>query len=208
MTKEKKFYDITDKEMIAQIKTGTVKHRRCDVCGCELAMPDLGVYSREGLQTVVCESCTPTKEHHDLLAHVKDLRESHSKQEIVDILDKRMEDTWGDASIFTIEEWKEQNSEWKQIEEPRCLFCGCNIMKEFGTSGIKIGNTDTSEESEMCYDCYDKYDKKQYKIICCENCQLFRRNKCKTKDINDFCDQPERHDNTLNEWKEQTKEDD
>jgi len=111
MRKDKKIYELTDKDMIAQIKTGTVKHRRCDVCGCELAVPDLGVYSRDGLNTTVCEICTPTKEHHDLLAYIQDLRKSHSKQEIIEMLDKRMEETWGDSDIFTIEEWEEQTKE-------------------------------------------------------------------------------------------------
>ena len=105
---DKKFYEITNEEMIALIKTGNVKHRRCDVCGCGLAMPDLGVYSREGLNTAVCTDCTSTKEHHDLLAYIEDLKKSHSKQEVIKILNKRMEETWGDSDIFTIEEWKEQ----------------------------------------------------------------------------------------------------
>ena len=106
---KKKFYDMTDKEFIAQIETGNVKHRRCDVCGCELAIPDIGVYSREGLTTSICTKCTPTKEHHDLLAYIEKMKQSHSKKEITEILDKRIKDTWGnDASMFTIEEWEEQ----------------------------------------------------------------------------------------------------
>jgi len=95
--------------MIALIKTGNVKHRRCDVCGCELAMPDIGVYSREGLNTVACTACSHTKQHYNLLAYIEDLKKSHSKKEILKILDKRMKDTWGeDVSVFTVEEWKEQ----------------------------------------------------------------------------------------------------
>jgi len=37
------------------------------------------------------------------------LKKSHSKKEILKILDKRMKDTWGeDVSVFTVEEWEEQ----------------------------------------------------------------------------------------------------
>lgn len=104
----KKFYELTDKDMIALIKTGTVKHRRCDVCGCELAMPDCGVFSRKSLNTTVCPECTPTTKHYDLLMYIEDLKKTKSKEEIIEILDKRMEETWEEANIFTIEEWKEQ----------------------------------------------------------------------------------------------------
>ena len=108
MIKEKKFYELTDEDVVTQIKTGTVKHRRCDVCGCELAMPDLGVYSRDGLNTAACTACSHTKQHYDLLKYMEDLKKSHSKKEILEILDKRMEETWGNSDIFTFEEWKEQ----------------------------------------------------------------------------------------------------
>ena len=99
--------ELTDEDITVKIKTGTVKHRQCDVCGCELSMPDSGVYSREGLQTAVCDICTPAKEHYVLLAYIEELKKTHSKQEIIEILDKRMEETWGDSSIYTIEEWEE-----------------------------------------------------------------------------------------------------
>ena len=73
---DKKFYDITDKEMIAQIKTRNVKHRRCDLCGCELAFPDIGEYTREGLHTVACTTCSPTKQHYDLLAYIGNFKKN------------------------------------------------------------------------------------------------------------------------------------
>lgn len=105
----KKFYEMTESEILAQIKTGTVKHRRCDVCGCGLAMPDVGPYIREGLNTVACTTCTNTRAHHDLLSYIEDLKKSYSKKEILEMLDKRMDETWGsDSSVFTIEEWKER----------------------------------------------------------------------------------------------------
>lgn len=108
----KKFYEMTESEMLAQIKTGTVKHRRCDICGCGLALPDVGPYIREGLNTVACTGCTNTRPHLDLLGYIEDLKKSHSKKEILEILDKRMEDTWSsDSSIFTVEEWKEQTKD-------------------------------------------------------------------------------------------------
>jgi len=106
--KDKKIYEITDEEMITQIKTGTIKHRRCDVCGCELSMPDLGVYSREGLNTATCTNCTHTKACSDFLAYVEDLRKSKTKKEVLEILNERMKETWGEASIFTIEDWGEK----------------------------------------------------------------------------------------------------
>ena len=115
---KKKLYEITDKEMIALIEAGNVKHRQCDVCGCELSMPDSGVYSREGLNTATCTNCTYTKTASNFLAYVQELRKTKTKQEILEILDKRMEETWGDnANIFTIEEWKEQTKGDKTDEE-------------------------------------------------------------------------------------------
>lgn len=117
---EKKFFELTDRKIIALIKTGNVRHKRCDVCGCELAMLDAGVYVREGLTTTVCTTCSHTKQHYDLLAYIEDLKKSHSKKEILEILDKRMEGTWGDASIFTIEEWEEQTKEERYRYCPEC----------------------------------------------------------------------------------------
>ncbi len=187
----------TDEYMLAQIKTGTVKHRRCDVCGCELAIPDLGVFSRGALTTMACTTCSNTKAHHVLLSYIEDLKKTHNKAGVHQILDERMKETWDESGIFTVEEWEEQT------KEQRCLFCNCNIMEKFGTPGIIIKNIKTNIESEICYGCYDRYDKKQYKIICCENCQLFRWSKCETKDVNGFCDHPERYDDALNEWRKQ-----
>lgn len=105
---EKKIFELTDKDMIALIKKGTIRHRRCDVCGCELSVPDLGVFSREAFTTMACTGCSNTKAHYVLLSYIEDLRKSHNKQEVHQILDKRMKETWDDGSIFTVEKWKEQ----------------------------------------------------------------------------------------------------
>lgn len=101
--------DIELEKLRNEIAKGTVCHRRCDICGCELAMPDVGLYSREVLNTVSCTACTNTKALSILLRYVEDLRKTCSKQEILKILDERMIETWGgEASVFTFDEFKEQ----------------------------------------------------------------------------------------------------
>ena len=104
----KKFFELTDKEILALIKKGEIRHRRCDVCGCELSVPDLGVYSRKGFTTMACTNCSNTRAHYTLLSYIEDLRKTHDKQEVHHILDKRMKETWDEGSIFTAEDWEEQ----------------------------------------------------------------------------------------------------
>ena len=105
---EKKFFELTDRDMIALIKKGEVRHRLCNVCGCELSVSDAGVFSREGVTTMACTVCTNTKAHYALLSYIVELRKSHDKQEIHHILEERMKETWDDGSIFTVEKWEEQ----------------------------------------------------------------------------------------------------
>lgn len=84
-------------------------HRRCDICGCELAIPDIGVYSRQVLNTVACTACSNTKKHLDFLKWVESLRKTYTKKEILELIEDGLNQIWGyDVSIFTVEEWDEQ----------------------------------------------------------------------------------------------------
>ncbi len=108
-------------KMRKTVERGTVRHRCCDVCGCELAMPDVGLFSRETLNTAVCTDCSNTEEHCKFLEYVERLRESYSKKEILRMLDERLNGVCGtDASVFTIEEWNEQMSEKESPLERLC----------------------------------------------------------------------------------------
>lgn len=98
---------ISDKEILTLLKTNNIHHRRCDVCGCELSVPDRGTFSRKVMQTMACTVCTNTKEHATLLAYIEELRKKHDKATVIEILDSRMEDTWGEGDIFTVEEWNQ-----------------------------------------------------------------------------------------------------
>ena len=103
--------ELSDKEFLTLLKTNNVHHRRCDICGCELAMPDRGIFSRKAMQTNACTVCTNTREHQDLLEYVMELRKKHDKATIIEILDNRMDETWGKGEVFTIEEWNEYNKQ-------------------------------------------------------------------------------------------------
>lgn len=100
--------ELTDKEFMVLLRTNNVLHRMCDVCGCELAMPDRGKFSRKVIQTMACTACTNTKQHTDLLIFIDDLRKKHDKATVIEIMDARMQDTWGEGNVFTEDEWKEQ----------------------------------------------------------------------------------------------------
>jgi len=111
-----KMVEKTDEEMeqkmMEEIKKGNVHHRRCDVCGCELAVPDIDVYSKELFTTMACTVCSNTKQHSDLLAYVEELRKQNKndKPKVHKILEERMEETWGEGSIYTIEDWENYNN--------------------------------------------------------------------------------------------------
>lgn len=99
---------ITDEEFLILLKTNNVHHRRCDVCGCDLPVPDRATFSRKVLQTMACTACTDTKAHRDLLIYVEELRKKHDKATVIEILDDRMDNTWGKGDVFTVEEWKKK----------------------------------------------------------------------------------------------------
>ncbi|MBE3122063.1 MAG: hypothetical protein IMZ58_07660 [Thermoplasmata archaeon] len=104
------------KRIESEIKKGNIRHRRCDICGCELAVPDMGMYSRDVFVSMACPVCSYTKAHSILLGYIEELRKSHTKKEILKILDDRLNETWGlEVSVFTIDEWEnlmENSSEW------------------------------------------------------------------------------------------------
>ena len=96
-----------DTKLLELIKEGNVYHRRCDVCGCELAVPDAEIFSREFLTTMVCTECSYTKQHSDLLSYIEFLRREYNndKAKVHKILDERMEGTWGRGHPFTMDDW-------------------------------------------------------------------------------------------------------
>lgn len=113
---EKKVKNLEDKEqsinifaeILEKIKQGNIHHRRCDVCGCELAVPDAGAFSRSFFTTMACTGCSYTKQHSDLLGYVEELKKQNrdDKATVHRILDERMMETWGNGSIYTIEDWE------------------------------------------------------------------------------------------------------
>jgi hypothetical protein len=94
-------------EIKQEIQKGNIRHRRCDVCGCELVMPDIGMFGRMTLNTAICSECSDMKAQSNLLQYVQELRKTKTKQEVIKILDEKMIKTWGEASKFTIEEWED-----------------------------------------------------------------------------------------------------
>lgn len=108
---EKNDLELTDKEFEILLKTNNVYHRKCDICGCDLAIPNRGVFSRKAIQTVACESCTNTKAHNDLLMYIEKLKKKHDKATIIEILDNRMDETWGQGETFTVKEWNDYNKQ-------------------------------------------------------------------------------------------------
>lgn len=119
MVDESKIFE----QMQEEIKKGTVRHRRCDVCGCELAIPDIGLYSRDVFVSMACTQCSYTKAHSVFLGYIEDLRKSHTKPDVLRILDEQMTETLGEADIFTIDEWNELMNEEKQ-KITRCAVAG------------------------------------------------------------------------------------
>ena len=106
--------DLTEEETVLLIKTGNVRHRLCDVCGCELAVPDRGIFGRGVMTTMACTICTNTKKHMDFLAFVEDLRKKHDKPTVEEILDTRLDETWEKGSIFTYDKWVEHDKKEKK----------------------------------------------------------------------------------------------
>jgi hypothetical protein len=102
-----------DFEITEKIKQGNVYHRRCDVCGCELAVPDAGVFSRDFFTTMACTICSYTKLHSDLLGYVEELKKQYNndKAKVHKILEQRMIETWGKGSLYTMEDWNKYKEE-------------------------------------------------------------------------------------------------
>ena len=94
-------------EMEAQIARGGVHRRKCDICGSEIDVPDIGPFTRGFFICMACTTCTDSKPHHTLLEYIKDLmKRNYTKTEVQKILDKRMEETWGlESSVFTTDEF-------------------------------------------------------------------------------------------------------